>query len=118
MKTQNDLNQEFLQQAAALMPVAKGCITKRKDGYLFFHKKGGKVHGMHIRPELVCYLRTAIANGKKLQALVSENGAKLVQLYRQEIVPTRKVGRKKKIDISTAPKRKRGRPKKIIYHFG
>lgn len=117
MKTQTDINQEFLEQVASLMPVAKGCLTKNRCGHMFMHRHAGKYNCMYIRPEFVPAMQTAIANGRKLQALIIENGIKLVNLYRED-PPMSKLGRPKKIiDVQPEPKHKPGRPKKIKYEF-
>ena len=117
MKTQTDLNQEFLEQVASLMPVAKGCLSRNKNGFVFFHRRAGKYNCMYIRPEFVPAMKTAIDNGRKLQALIIEQGIKLVNLYRED-PPLGKPGRPKKIiDVQPEPKRKPGRPKKIKHEF-
>ena len=92
---------EFLADAAALWPVAKGslaqtrspctrknckaCASGRKHPRLLFtFREGGKLRGLYVRPAHAERLRRAIANGRELERRVTAGGRDLVLALRGE----------------------------------
>jgi len=99
--------QAFLQDVAAHWPLAKGslafvhrpCIRpncpacKRGDkhgAWIFTFRQGGRQRCRYVTKELVPLLRQAIANGRWLEARVTEEGATLIEQHRQERAERRK----------------------------
>jgi len=90
----------FLQQVADLWPAAKGsvaevrkpcarsgckaCAEGRKHrAFILGYKQEGKRRCLYVPAERVATLRTAIANGRRIEQLLSQCGAEMVKQARQ-----------------------------------
>lgn len=90
-----DLKAWFIAQLDDLWPVALGSLSLRRSpcirkncqacatgekhaSYVLYGRREGKRFGVYIPDELVPQVRAAVANGRKLQALVSEAGVRAV----------------------------------------
>ena len=88
--------QEFLSLLAELWPAAKGsvaavrkpcgrpgcraCAEGRKHrAFLLGYKEGGRRRCLYVPAEKVAALRAAIANGRRIEQLLSECGAAMVR---------------------------------------
>jgi len=106
-KTGTVSQQTFLQDVAAHWPLAKGslafvhrpCIRptcpacRRGDkhsAWIFTFRQGGRQHCRYVSKDLVPLLRRAIANGRWLEARMTEEGAALIARHRSERVEGRK----------------------------
>jgi hypothetical protein len=91
----------FLAEAAALWPVAKGSLTQTRSPctrknckacasgrkhpkLLFTFREEGKLRGLYVRPAHAERLRRAIANGRKLERMITAAGCDLVLALREE----------------------------------
>jgi hypothetical protein len=94
-------HQAFLDELAGLWPLAKGSLTfirkpcirptcpackaGRKHKAIFFSfTQGGKRRCRYVPADLAPVLRQALANGRRLEARLSELGAALIDAYRRQ----------------------------------
>ena len=94
-------HQTFLRDMAAHWPLAKGSLTfvrrpcirpncpacqrgEKHGAWIFTFRQGGKQRCRYVPKDLVELLREAIANGRWLEARMTEAGAELIEQYRQE----------------------------------
>ena len=99
--TRSALQQQFQQQLAALWPVLKGSLAQvrkpcirphcqscargdKHPAHILSFRERGRRQCMYVPAELVPLLRQAIANGRKLEALLCELGPALLRQYRQQ----------------------------------
>jgi len=90
----------FLAQIAALWPAAKGsvaevhkpcvregckaCAEGRKHrAFILAYKDGRRRRCLYVPPERVTAIRTAIANGRRIEQLLSQTGAEMVKQGRR-----------------------------------
>jgi hypothetical protein len=90
----------FLAQIASLWPAAKGsvaevrkpcvragckaCAEGRKHrAFILSYKEGTRRRCLYVPAERVAALRTAIANGRRLEQVLSQCGAEMVRQARQ-----------------------------------
>jgi hypothetical protein len=103
----SDIKRQFHTQLLALWPALKGslcqvrkpcirpncpacaCGDKHPAFILSFTQKGRR-RCMYVPRELVPLLQEGLENGRKLEALLTEVGPRLLRLYRQERVPKTK----------------------------
>jgi hypothetical protein len=100
-KTKTTLPQGFLREFSTHWPLAKGslrfvrrpCIRpnypacqrgEKHAAWIFTFGQGGKQRCRYVPKDLVPLLRQAIANGRWLEARITETGADLIEQYRQE----------------------------------
>jgi len=99
---ERDASEAFLAAARGLWPVAKGslarvarpcgrprecaaCLSgKRHPMWIFTFRQGGRLHCRYVPEDLVPALRRAVANGRKLEKRLTEEGAALIERYRRE----------------------------------
>lgn len=104
-----ELQRSFQSQALTLWPVLKGSLCEvrkpcirpncaacargdKHPSFIFTFSEKGRRRCMHVPAELVPLLRAGLENGRKLDALLSENGPKLLRRFREErdrSIPTR-----------------------------
>jgi hypothetical protein len=99
-KDMTDSQQAFIKEVSGLWPLArgslsevrkpcvrKGCKVCEQDGghsaWIFTYREGGKLKCLHVRPEHAGHIRQAIANGRKLEALLAGLGRQAVLHSRQ-----------------------------------
>jgi len=88
--------EEFLAAARALWPVAKGSLAhvarpcgrparcaacrsgRRHPMWIFTFRQGGRLRCRYVPPDLVETLRKALANGRRWEARLTEEGAALL----------------------------------------
>ena len=92
---------EAFKKLAETYPLAKGslalvrrpCIRKKcracesgrkHPAWIFTFRQGGRQHCRYVPKDLVGPLRQALANGRRLEALLVEAGADLIADYRRE----------------------------------
>ena len=92
---------DFVKNARGLYPVARGALTqvnKRcnnkyckacKSGighpsWIFTFRKDGKQRCMHVQPRHVEIIRTAIDNGRRLEAMILDEGIALLERLREQ----------------------------------
>jgi len=90
-----ELKAWFIAQLDELWPVALGSLSLRRSpcirkncqacatgekhaSYVLYVRREGKRYGLYIPDELVPQVRAAVANGRKLQALVADAGVRAV----------------------------------------
>lgn len=90
----------FSSQVAELWPVALGSLSLRKSpcirpncsacatgekhaSYVLYVRHQGKRVGLYVPDELVPVVRTALANGRTLQALVADAGVRALGVLRR-----------------------------------
>jgi len=93
--------ERFLAQIANLWPAAKGsvaeirkpcvragckaCAEGRKHrAFILAYKEGGRRRCLYVPAARVAALRAAIANGRRIEQLLSSCGAEMVKQARQE----------------------------------
>jgi len=96
----NQQRDGFLKQVAELWPAAKGSVAevhkpctrpnckacaegRRHRAFILGYKEGGKRRCLYVSAERVAALRAAIANGRRLEQLLSLCGAEMVKQARQ-----------------------------------
>ena len=102
MREERDAGKKFLAAVRKLWPAAKGslarvarpcgrprkcaaCLSgKRHPMWIFSFRRGGRVHCRYVPMDLVERLRRAVANGRKLEKCLTEEGAALIKRYRRE----------------------------------
>jgi len=94
-------HQAFLEELARLWPLAKGSLTfvrkpcirptcpackagRKHKAILFSFTQGGKRRCRYVSAELAPVLRQALANGRRLEARLSELGDALIDAYRRQ----------------------------------
>jgi hypothetical protein len=104
--------QAFFEAAAALWPLAKGSIAQvrrpcirpgcaacahgeRHPAWIFTFRQGGRQRCRYVREALVPALRQAIANGRRLEAMLVRAGEALVERDRAERSEDRRVRRRR-----------------------
>jgi hypothetical protein len=92
--------ERFLKQIAQFWPAAKGsvaevrkpctrpgcqaCAEGRKHrAFILGYKEGGRRRCLYVPAERVVALRAAIANGRRIEQLLSQCGAEMVKAARQ-----------------------------------
>lgn len=99
---ERDDREAFSAVARDLWPVAKGSLArvarpcgrprqcaactsgKRHPMWIFSFRQGGRVRCRYVAADLVPALRRAVANGRKLEKRLTEEGAALIKRYRRE----------------------------------
>jgi hypothetical protein len=93
-------HQAFLEELAALWPLAKGSLTevrkpcirpncpacksgRKHPAWLFSFSQAGKRRCRYVPAELVATLRQALDNGRQLEHRLVELGVELLSRYRQ-----------------------------------
>jgi hypothetical protein len=105
MKTYRDRldgpHQAFVDEVASLWPLAKGSLAAVKKpctrkgckscaaglghpAHIYTYREGKRMRCLHVRPGLVPYLRQALENGRKLEAMLVRLGHELVLRSRDE----------------------------------
>jgi hypothetical protein len=102
MREEKEAGKKFLTAARDLWPVAKGslarvarpcgrprkcaaCLSgKRHPMWIFAFRQEGRLRCRYVPVDLVERLRLALANGRKLEKLLTEEGAALIERYRRE----------------------------------
>lgn len=91
----------FLAEAAGLWPVAKGSLAQvrrpciratcpacargdKHPAWIFTFRQKGRQRCLYVRPAFVETLRRAIANGRRLEGLLTREGMALVERGRLE----------------------------------
>ena len=63
----------------------RACESGRKHAaWIFSFRQGGRQHCRYVPKDLVAPLRQAIANGRRVEALLVQAGADLIEDYRRE----------------------------------
>lgn len=63
----------------------KACISGEKHpAYIFGFKRGGKQYCRHVPPELAPTLKAAIANGRRIEELLTDMGEALILEHRRK----------------------------------
>jgi len=100
-KTPRAAQRQFLQDVAALWPLAKGslalvrrpciranCSACRRGvkhaAWIFTFRQGGRQRCRYVPKKLAPRLREAIANGRRLEALLTKAGAELIERHRRD----------------------------------
>lgn len=95
------LQRGSLEAVASLWPVAKGsvalvrrpcirancpaCRTGRKHAaWIFTFRQGGRQHSRYVPREWALLLKEAVANGRRLEALMTQAGVEWVESMRRE----------------------------------
>ena len=106
-KTSKTPTELFLQDVAALWPLAKGslalvrrpCIRancpacrrgEKHAAWIFTFRQGGRQRCLYVRKDLAPLLGRAIANGRLLEARLTQAGVELVERHRRERAEARK----------------------------
>jgi hypothetical protein len=102
MREEEDAGKKFLAAARDLWPAVKGSLArvarpcgrpkqcaacrsgKRHPMWIFTFRHGGRLRCRYVPEELVEALRRAVANGRKLEKRLTEEGAALIERYRRE----------------------------------
>ena len=91
----------FREAVARLWPAAKGSLAQvrrpctrptcaacrrgeKHPGWIFTFRDQGRLRCRYVRPALVPRLRRAIANGREIEALLTQAGAALIAAHRRE----------------------------------
>lgn len=91
-----ELKAWFTAQLEALWPVALGSLSLRRSpcirkhcsacetgekhvSYVLYVRSGGTRSGVYVPDELVPQIRAAVANGRKLQALLADTGVRTLK---------------------------------------
>jgi hypothetical protein len=91
----------FLAEAGGLWPVAKGSLTQvrrpciraacpacargdKHPAWIFTFRQKGRQRCLYVRPALVEPLSRAIANGRRMEEILTREGAAMVQRGRLE----------------------------------
>ena len=99
-QTPQALRARFQAQVARLWPLAKGCVAevrkpcvrpdcpacaqgRKHRAFIFTYREGGKTHCRHVPAELVPDLRTALRNGRALEAALVQVGVAFLAQTRQ-----------------------------------
>ena len=100
-RQERDAWKAFAAVAGALWPVAKGSLArvarpcgrpktcracrsgKRHPMWIFTFRRDGRQHCRYVPADLVKPLRQALANGRRLEARLVEEGAALIERYRR-----------------------------------
>lgn len=102
-----DLHQEFLQQISALWPILKGSLSEirkpcirpkcsacacgdKHPAFILSFSQNGRRRCMYVPAELAPLLRQGLENGRKLEALLSELGPRLLRQHRARRLPKTK----------------------------
>ena len=92
---------EFLKAVAGMWPLAKGCVAQvrrpcirakckacargeKHPAWIFTFRKGGKQHCRYVPKELVPALRQAVANGRRVEAMLVRAGEAWMDRQRRE----------------------------------
>lgn len=103
----SQVRKQFHGQLSALWPVLKGCLSEvrkpcirpncpacargdKHRAFIFSFTQEGRRRCMYVPAQLVPLLQQGLENGRKLEALLSEMGPRLLRLYRQERAKTPK----------------------------
>ena len=102
MREEEEARKKFLTAARDLWPAAKGslarvarpcgrpekcaaCLSgKRHPMWIFVFRQGGRARCRYVPADLVETLRRALANGRKLEKRLTEEGAGLIERHRRE----------------------------------
>ena len=91
----------FFEEAAGLWPVAKGSLAQVRRGcirascpacargdkhpaWIFTFRQKGRQRCLYVRADFVETLRGAIANGRRMEGLLTREGAALIERHRLE----------------------------------
>jgi hypothetical protein len=94
---------EFLKAVAEMWPLAKGCVSQvrrpcirakckacargeKHPAWIFTFRKGGKQRCRYVPKELVPALRQAIANARRVEAMLTQAGEALIERHRAVFV--------------------------------
>jgi hypothetical protein len=101
-REERDAREAFVAAARDLWPAAKGslahvarpcgrpkkcaaCLSgQRHPTWIFTFRQGGRLRCRYVPGDLVETLRRALANGRKLEQRLVEEGAALIERYRRE----------------------------------
>ena len=101
-REERDAMEAFLAAARGLWPAVKGslarvarpcgrprkcaaCLSgKRHPMWIFAFRQEGRLRCRYVPADLVERLRLALANGRKLEKRLTEEGAALIERYRRE----------------------------------
>jgi hypothetical protein len=106
-KTSKTPSEMFVQEVAALWPLAKGslalvrrpCIRancpacargEKHAAWIFTFRQGGRQRCRYVPKVLAPVVRRAIANGRLLEARLAQAGVDLIERYRRERAEGRK----------------------------
>jgi hypothetical protein len=102
MREDQETQKKFQRAARDLWPVAKGslarvarpcgrprncaaCLSgKRHPMWIFTFRQEGRLRCRYVPEDLVGALRRAVANGRKLEKRLTEEGAALIERYRRQ----------------------------------
>ncbi len=107
-KTPQTSREAFAQDASALWPLAKGSLTlvrrpcirancpacrsgEKHAAWIFTFRQGGRQRCCYVSKEFAPLVREAIANGRRLEARLTQAGVDLIESHRQR---SGKAGRK------------------------
>ena len=99
---ERDEREIFAAMARALWPVAKGSLARvarpcgrpkvcpacrsgqRHPMWIFTFRQGGRLRCRYVPAELAPILRRALANGRRLEKRLTEEGEALIERYRRD----------------------------------
>ena len=90
MREEREAEKRFLAAARDLWPVAKGSLARvarpcgRPKKCAACLRQEGRPRCRYVPEDLVEALRSALANGRKLEKRLAEEGAALIERYRRE----------------------------------
>ena len=102
LREERDAREAFLGAARELWPAVKGslarvarpcgrpkkcaaCLSGRRHPmWIFTFRREGRLRCRYVPEELVPALRRAVANGRKLEKRLAEEGAAFIERYRRE----------------------------------
>jgi len=97
----DEQRKRFFRQIAKLWPVAKGSVAevrkpctrpgckacaegRKHPAFILGYKQAGKRRCLYVPADWVAALRKAIANGRRIEQLLSEYGAEMVKQARKQ----------------------------------
>ena len=100
--TGDEAAKAFQEAVGRLWPAAKGSLARvrrpctrptcaacrrgeKHPGWIFTYRDQGRLHCRYVRPALVPRLRRAIANGRAIEALLTQAGAAWIAAQRREL---------------------------------
>ena len=102
MREEKEARKKFVAAARGLWPAVKGSLARvarpcgrpkqcaaclsgqRHPMWIFAFRQGGRARCRYVPANLVETLRRALANGRKLEKRLTEEGAWLIERYRRE----------------------------------
>ena len=100
-KASKTLPEAFLEDLAGLWPLAKGSLSlvrrpcirancgacargEKHAAWIFTFRQGGRQRCRYVPKDLAPQLRQAIANGRRLEARLTQAGVDLIERHRRE----------------------------------